>query len=232
MFYLLNYLHDITYHYGFTEETGNFQNTNLDHPGEGNDAIEVVCQSSEGKDNAYMMSPPDGQAGYMAMFLFDVTTPDRDGSLESTIPMHEFFHGVSNRLTGGPNQAHCLQKRESGGMGEGWSDAFAIFLTRNSKNNREENITIGSYVFNSTAGLRNYPYSTHLEINPLMFHSLNELYEPHDVGELWAMLMIEMYWNLVDKHGFSDNWKDSKQSQGNIVALQLMIGGDNNYNSN
>ena len=37
--------------------------------------------------------------------------------------------------------------------------------------------------------------------------------------------MNEMYWNLVDRLGFSENWMDATQRKGNIVALQLMIGG-------
>lgn len=34
-----------------------------------------------------------------------------------------------------------------------------------------------------------------------------------------------MYWNLVDKLGFSDNWMDATSPKGNIVAMQVVIGG-------
>ena len=33
-------------------------------------------------------------------------------------------HGITNRMTGG-GTGRCLQTTESGGMGEGWSDAMA-----------------------------------------------------------------------------------------------------------
>ena len=47
------------------------------------------------------------------------TTPKRDGSLENDIPLHEFTHGISNRLTGGSAQGNCLTSTASRGMGEG-----------------------------------------------------------------------------------------------------------------
>lgn len=56
------------------------------------------------------------------MYVFDITTPHRDGSLDSMIPIHEFVHGVSNRLTGGRRNVQCLRTSGSAGMGEGWSD--------------------------------------------------------------------------------------------------------------
>lgn len=43
-----------------------------------------------------------------------------DGDFDNGIIAHEFGHGVSNRLTGGPSQAGCLGNGEQ--MGEGWSD--------------------------------------------------------------------------------------------------------------
>lgn len=48
----------------------------------------------------------------------------RDGAMENSIPVHELAHGLSGRLTGG-GTARCLQTLEAGGLGEGWSDAFA-----------------------------------------------------------------------------------------------------------
>ena len=50
--------------------------------------------------------------------------PNRDGSLNNDIIVHEMTHGITNRLTGG-GTARCLQSTESRGMGEGWSDAMA-----------------------------------------------------------------------------------------------------------
>ncbi|KAH6571488.1 hypothetical protein BASA60_007134 [Batrachochytrium salamandrivorans] len=32
-----------------------------------------------------------------------------------------------------------------------------------------------------------------------------KVYIAHDVGEVWASMLWEVYWNLVTKHGFSSN---------------------------
>ena len=44
----------------------------------------------------------------MRMYLWDQKTPWRDGDLESGIIIHEYMHGVSTRLTGGPANSNCL----------------------------------------------------------------------------------------------------------------------------
>ena len=67
---------------------------------------------------------PSGQSGAMRMFLWDETSPERDGALENDIVVHENTHGITNRMTGG-GTGRCLQTTEAGGMGEGWSDAMA-----------------------------------------------------------------------------------------------------------
>lgn len=49
--------------------------------------------------------------------------------------------------------------------------------------------------------------------------------ESHAMGEVWTSMLFEVFWNLVDNHGFSPNLFDAKQQQGNIVAIQLLMGG-------
>ena len=48
--------------------------------------------------------------------------PDRDSDLDNGVIAHEYGHGISNRLTGGPTTVTCLNNAEQ--MGEGWSDWF------------------------------------------------------------------------------------------------------------
>ena len=54
-------------------------------------------------------------------------TVQLDGDLDNGVVAHEFFHGVSNRLTGGPANSSCLGNAEEGG--EGWSDYNALMTT-------------------------------------------------------------------------------------------------------
>ena len=51
--------------------------------------------------------------------------PDRDGDFDHEVVLHEYTHGLSNRRVGGGVGISALQPR---GMGEGWSDWYAMSL--------------------------------------------------------------------------------------------------------
>ena len=53
----------------------------------------------------------------MRMYIWTNTNPVRDSSFEAGVVLHEYTHGLSNRLTGGPRNSGCLNALESGGMG-------------------------------------------------------------------------------------------------------------------
>lgn len=110
----------------------------------------------------------------MRMFTWTLTTPNRDGALSNDIVVHEYGHGVSNRLTGG-GTGTCLQTTEAGGMGEGWSDTLAMLTEI--KSAPLADFTLGSYVTNTPGGIRSYPYSTNMDTNPLTYGSLATLTE-------------------------------------------------------
>ncbi|KAH8089905.1 Fungalysin metallopeptidase-domain-containing protein [Cristinia sonorae] len=220
-FYLGNTIHDIAYKYGFTESTFNFQNNNFGKGGRGNDRVTISVQDRSGTNNANFATPPDGQSGQMRMFLWTITNPQRDGSLENDIVVHEYTHGITNRLTGG-GTGRCLQTNEAGGMGEGWSDAFAEWTEQKSAD--VPDFTLGSYVINDAAGIRTHPYSTSTTTNPLRYSSIASLNEVHDIGEVWANILHNVYAALVNEHGFSTTaHTDSTGSEGNVVFLHLFI---------
>jgi extracellular elastinolytic metalloproteinase len=224
-FYVSNVMHDIMYLFGFDERSGNFQQNNFGKGGRENDRVNINNQAS-GSNNANFATPPDGQRPTMNMFLWTFNTPRRDGSLENSIPVHEYGHGVSNRLTGGSAQGNCLQRVESRGMGEGWSDIFAVYLERKPGEDRTLDVAIGDYSFNNPIGIRRFIYSTNINTNPLLYSGIPATNNAvHAIGTIWATMLYEMYWNLVDKYGFSANWYDATQQTGNIIAMQLVVGG-------
>lgn len=106
--------------YGFTEVAGNFQQYNFGRGGREGDAVIANAQDGSGFNNANFMTPPDGTNGRMRMYLWNTANPYRDGDFEAGIVIHEYSHGLSTRLTGGPLNSGCLGWGESGGMGEGW----------------------------------------------------------------------------------------------------------------
>ncbi|KAJ7592604.1 Fungalysin metallopeptidase-domain-containing protein [Mycena floridula] len=220
-FYLVNTIHDLSYRYGFTEAAFNFQNNNFGKGGAANDRVTISVQDSAGIDNADFSTPPDGQSGAMRMFLWDETNPERDGALENDIVTHENTHGITNRMTGG-GTGRCLQTTEAGGMGEGWSDAMADWNEKTSA--AVPDYVLGQYVINDAAGIRSHPYSTSATVNPLRYSSLKTLTEVHDIGEVWANILHNVYAALVTAHGFSATARTNPTgTEGNIVFLHLFI---------
>ena len=47
----------------------------------------------------------------------------------------------------------------------------------------------------------------------------------HAVGAVWASILYEVYWNLVDAHGFNGDWYNPDNGAGNTKFLQLLVDG-------
>jgi extracellular elastinolytic metalloproteinase len=235
-FYLVNMSHDLHYKYGFTEAAGNFQVNNFTNGGVGNDPVQAEAQDGGGMDNANMATPPDGTSPRMQMYIFDITNPYLDGDLDAEVVTHEFGHGVSNRLTGGPANASALQTNQSGGMGEGWSDFWALMFTQLPTDTKNTPRPVGAWLNGAPAGgpgIRRFSYSYDMGVNPQTFADYNTdtSYfggpEPHNTGELWTQVLWDMNWNLINKFGFDPDLKKGYQTggAGNLLALQLVMDG-------
>ncbi|KAI9220573.1 Fungalysin metallopeptidase-domain-containing protein [Blastocladiella britannica] len=228
LFVIANQVHDITYHYGFDEASGNFQENNFGKGGRQTDAVIANAQDGASTNNADFATPPDGQRGKMRMYTFTETTPGRDGTLDTGVPIHEYGHGVSNRLTGGPSNSDCLNDGESGGMGEGWSDMLALVLNAKKTDTRTTAAPMGTYVIGNAAGIRTYPYSSDTSVNPTMYSYLakSDYNEVHMAGEVWVANLWEVYWNLRDKLGASADLRTGVSSgKGDATFLQIMLDG-------
>jgi len=70
LFYMNNMMHDIWYHYGFDEPSGNFQNNNYGNGGLGSDYVNADAQDGGGTNNANFATPNDGQNPRMQMYLW------------------------------------------------------------------------------------------------------------------------------------------------------------------
>lgn len=152
-----------------------------------------------------------------------------DGSFDNGVVAHEYGHGISSRLTGGPSTANCLNNDEQ--MGEGWSDFFALVTTAKPEDTGAKGRGIGTYVYDgvpTALGIRRYRYSTDMNINPQTYDDIvgtddATTYRPHPVGEPWAEMLWDLYWKLVDVYGYDDDLYTGKG--GNNLAIQLVIDG-------
>ncbi|KAI1131112.1 extracellular elastinolytic metallo proteinase [Nemania abortiva] len=229
LFYTANVYHDVLYDLGFTEPAGNFETNNNGKGGVGNDFVILNSQDGSGTNNANFATPPDGQSGRMRMYRWTYSTPQRDCAFEAGVILHEYTHGVSNRLTGGPANVNCLQTTEAGGMGEGWGDFMATAIRLKSTDTRNTDYSLGAWVYNNPAGIRNYLYSTKLSVNPYMYTTANTYNEVHDIGEIWATMLYEVMWNLIDKHGLSvaqkPTFSNGVPTDGKFLTMKLVIDG-------
>ncbi|QRV95469.1 extracellular metalloproteinase MEP [Ceratobasidium sp. AG-Ba] len=242
-FYIANMYHDLLYLYGFDEPSGNFQQHNFGKGGKDGDAVIVQAQDNKGYNNANFLTPPDGENGWCRMYIYNRSTPHRDGGLDASILIHELSHGLSKRLTGGPRDSSCLGVKEGRGMGEGWSDWIGTVVR---SKRRYSDYPHAAWANNNRVGSRRYPYAkaslASFRGNPSMYDFLQrENYqEVHRIGEVWAEILWVVSNKLVDKHGFEDSlfptsnpnfyrkiYRNGKQqlvpNRGNTLALQLVV---------
>ena len=149
-----------------------------------------------------------------------------DGSLDNGIIVHEYGHGISNRLTGGPAAAGCLGNAEQ--MGEGWSDYFGLVLTMTPEDTAEQGRGIGTYAIGQPItgqGIRPAPYSTDFSVNPLTYDDVNNpnISQPHGIGTVWATILWDMTWAFIDEYGFDADVYNG--TGGNNIAIQLVMDG-------
>ncbi|MGB3343177.1 MAG: T9SS-dependent M36 family metallopeptidase [Aequorivita sp.] len=148
----------------------------------------------------------------------------RDGDLDNVIITHEYGHGISNRLTGGPNNVGCLQNQEQ--MGEGWSDYFGLMLTMKPGDLGTDARGIGGYAIGQGIGglgLRTKAYSTDFAINNFTYNSIKTQAVPHGVGSVWATMLWDLTWAFIDQYGFDPDIYHG--TGGNNMALQLVVDG-------
>ncbi|HEX8335451.1 MAG TPA: M36 family metallopeptidase, partial [Pyrinomonadaceae bacterium] len=183
LFYYNNVMHDFSYNLGFTESARNFQTNNYGRGGTGNDSVRAEAQDGSGTNNANFATPPDGQRPRMQQYLFTAANPDRDSSVDGDVVFHEYGHGISNRLIG--NGSTALSGTQSGAMGEGWSDYWAVTLNNDG--------AVGEYSTANPNGIRRAPYA-------VPANTVHDSYadvcaggcQVHRDGEVWAATLWDL----------------------------------------
>jgi len=202
LFYLANIAHDFYYSLGFTEAAGNFQSDNSNQGGLGGDAVIAEAQYGGFVSNAAFASTPDGIAPRLRMGVFtrstSFQTDDLDSAYDGQAVIHEYGHGVTDRLVGGRTSTSCLLRIQSGALGEGWSDYFAISYFNNP--------VFGAYLTQDTNhGGRRQSYESYT----LTYQDLGSTgYGVHKDGEIWAATL----WDL-------------RKSLGQVATDRLLVNG-------
>ncbi len=226
LFYHHNRIHDELYSYGFTEDAGNFQLSNGDHGGQGGDAVLGLVHAGAlsggdptytGRDNAYMLTLPDGLPAWSGMFLWEPVDdafegPYADGNFDASVIEHEYVHGLSNRYVSPEDGA--LGTHQSGSMGEGWSDWYA--LNHLDRTGLDTSSVVGKYVTGNTGrGIRNWSYDKDPTNYGDVGYDLTGA-EVHADGSIWTEILWQLRKALVARYGKAD---------GSMIAAHIVTDG-------
>lgn len=176
------------------------------------DGNTILAEMTNGTVNGTIVNPGD------------LTATDSD--FDNMVIAHEYGHGISNRLIGGPDNTDCMYNEEQ--MGEGWSDWFGLMVTQKASDQPGDPRGVGTYVTNQPnngTGIRPAPYSTDFQLNAYTYGNTNSpsLSMPHGVGFVWATMLWDLNWALIDQYGFDPDVKQG--TGGNNMAMALIIEG-------
>lgn len=210
LFYHHNLFHDYFYNLGWTEAAGNLQLSNFGKGGVDGDAVLGLVQAGAlsggaptytGRDNAYMLTLPDGIPAWSGMFLWEPIPGSfegqyADGDFDAGIIYHEYAHALTNRFVAG---GEALGSHQSGSMGEGWGDFFGMHYLN--KKGLQEKPIVGAYVTgNAERGIRSYS----LDEAPYNYGDVGYDVggpEVHSDGDIWAAILWHVRDTLIDRLG-------------------------------
>ena len=204
LFYHDCLMHDLLYIVGFTEADGNF---------EGDDPVDARVLDFQFDGVATMSAAgPDRNRPLMRMGLYNNT--NRHSALDAGVIAHEYMHGVTNRLVGGPFDRNSLISPQSRGMGEGWSDYLACTIY--------EKTVLGDWLLNRPNGFRKYAYNdnfpdnfSHLGKGRYKYRSDGRV-PVHNIGEIWCATLCYMDRKIEEKLG-------GPSRIGAVLGLQLVV---------
>ncbi|MGK0365868.1 MAG: extracellular elastinolytic metalloproteinase [Saprospiraceae bacterium] len=178
----------------------------------------ILRQNTEDGLEVTLVAPPIVSPGQL------------DGDLDNGIIAHEYAHGISGRLTCGPSEP-SLQNLEQ--MGEGWSDFMSLVVTAKEGDTGDMRRGLATYVERQEidgSGVRRYPYSTDMSINPLTYRNVAGNTRIHALGEVWCSMLWDLYWAFVDQDGWDADIYEG--TGGNNMAIRLVFEGMKNQACN
>lgn len=235
-FYAANWLHDVFYDAGYDEASGNMQADNYGRGGLDNDPLLVHGAHF----STFTYAPADGESGALSLGVNLQSRSNRDVSaLDFGVLAHEWGHTLFGRLT------QSSYYGQPGAINEGTADFIGLFLTVREQDRRARPgqpefsgaYAVGAYMNldydyrpddlpqagspgypdNSYYhGIRRYPSSSDLALNPLTFRHIGldnpvpagsapfdwkarsrSNAEIHTAGEVWTAALWQCARNVL-----------------------------------
>ena len=210
-FYWYNWLHDFFLLLGFDEQARNFQEVNLGD-GEGGDRVVVRVFQKGFAGIASMRSRRDGKPPELKLG----PRQGRHAALDAEVVIHEFVHGVTNRLIGGEDHRDPLRwRQQSEAMGEGYSDYFALTIVNHLRHTagQVESLAYARWISaNPQTGLRQRSYAG--DVGTAENLGEEDWKKPHDAGQVWAKALLEVQQVLHGGVG---------RTQGDALGWQMVV---------
>lgn len=235
-FFVCNFMHDFFSTIGFGEGDGNFQQKNVGAGGKGGDALIVnVVSSAQGSAN--MRAQNDGVPAELTLGRWKNPPPLPLGmptALDVGVIIHEYAHGVSQRLVGGRLKKTALVEPQSLALGEAWSDYFAITILNHYRGTAPARYGFASYASGRAGGVRPFAYdafSGHFgQLGKPPFD------EQHGAGSVFAAALIALHEALLGLPQFDfpaatawrlvvDSFRRVKANPTFLEARDALLGG-------
>jgi extracellular elastinolytic metalloproteinase len=210
IFYFCNYLHDFLFILGFDEAAGNFQTVNVTNTGRGGDPVRARAHSGPVFGTANMSTGRDGLPPLMNMGL--VSSANRHTAFDADVVFHEYAHGLTQRLAGGPMDNTSLSSLQGGGVGEGWGDYLALSVQNSLRD--QDKVVVGDWVTGRPEGIRRAPYDDNY---PFKYGDLVSSPEVHDIGEVWCATLMMMTRRIGAALG--------DRKEGHRIAWRIVVDG-------
>jgi len=237
-FATVNLAHDWFWHAGFKEPDGAVQEDNFGRGGVGGDPVFVELMHNESTPKYIVGCACNATDGESPALLFwnwfnELLTPDRHSALDTGIIIHEYGHIVTTRLVGSPVNPDGSDNLQGRALSEGFSDAFALLWEADEEDDPAHAHTIGAwpalhflgngeFFDNYWFGVRTYPYSTDLSINPRHLGHFDLRAYPlppdvpasplqivqdhgeHELGEIAAAFIWDVWGAMRQRYPFED----------------------------
>jgi MYXO-CTERM domain-containing protein len=173
-------------------------------------------------------------AGPVKAHLHRKGAPDIDGTLDNTIVAHEWGHYLHLRNVA-CNSSLCSAQAE------GWADFNALMMVVRAGDDPDAIYPLAQWATKAFPqdpayfGVRRYPYSSNMMVNPLTFKHItsgtalpagipvqtstakNDNAEAHAAGEVWAAMMFEAYVGMLKAHPY----EEAHRKMGDYVVLGM-----------
>ena len=218
-FYLGNRFHDILWHHGFAEPDGNFQENNYGRGGLGGDAVVIEIRKGSGMNNAGWVNAVEGAPPKLRFHEWNMTTPNREVSFAADVAAFTYMQITQARLA----ETTCLANADRAEYGN--SDFFGVLVTNDFATTTPATPRgLATWLMGQPiggTGIRAFPYSSDLAVNPMTYADSATVMSPHGIGAIYASALWDLAWIMVERDGASGDLLNGDGGDNRVLRLVI-----------